>query len=118
MELFLCSNIIKGDSFTHPHSGKRFSIKGHFTCNTTFVVYLIKCPCGLGYVVPAHFIQNNHTVAQLRYQVIEHVPLARRGGDRIKKLKERESFWIHTLQTLTPLGLNREYEFYHFQSMS
>ncbi|CAJ0968324.1 unnamed protein product [Ranitomeya imitator] len=131
-----CSNIIKGDSFTHPRSGKRFSIKGHFTCNTTFVVYLIKCPCGLGYVgettqhirdrisqhkstirccktllpVPAHFIQNNHTVAQLRYQVIEHVPLARRGGDRIKKLKERESFWIHTLQTLTPLGLNREYE--------
>ncbi|CAJ0928388.1 unnamed protein product [Ranitomeya imitator] len=92
----------------------------------TFVVYLIKYPCGLGYVgettqhirdrisqhkstirrcktllpVPAHFIQNNHTV-------IEHVSLARRGGDRIKKLKERESFWIHTLQTLTPLGLNR-----------
>ncbi|CAJ0955171.1 unnamed protein product, partial [Ranitomeya imitator] len=24
--------------------------KGHFTCNSSFVVYLIKCPCGLGYV--------------------------------------------------------------------
>ncbi|CAJ0929305.1 unnamed protein product [Ranitomeya imitator] len=131
-----CSNITKGDSFTHPRSGKKFPIKGHFTCNSSFVIYLIKCPCGLGYVgettqhirdrisqhkstircgktllpVPAHFAQNNHTVAQLRYQVLEHIPLARRGGDRIKKLKERESFWIHTLQTLTPLGLNREYE--------
>ncbi|CAJ0932367.1 unnamed protein product [Ranitomeya imitator] len=129
-----CSNITKGDSFTHPRSGKHFFIRGHFTCNSSFVVYLIKCPCGLGYVgettqhvrdriskhkstircgrsllpIPAHFLQHNHTVAQLRYQVIDHVPLARRGGDRIKQLKERESFWIYTLQTLSPHGLNRE----------
>ncbi|CAJ0952519.1 unnamed protein product [Ranitomeya imitator] len=129
-----CSNITKGDYFTHPRSGKRFSIRGHFTCNSSFVVYLIKCPCGLGYVgettqhvrdriskhkstircgrsllpIPDHFLQHNHTVAQLRYQVIDHVPLARRGGDRIKQLKERESFWIYTLQTLSPLGLNRD----------
>ncbi|CAJ0918391.1 unnamed protein product [Ranitomeya imitator] len=131
-----CSNVLKGDSFTHPRSGKRFPIKGQFTCNSSFVVYLIKCPCGLGYVgettqhirdriskhkstircgrtllpIPAHFLQNNHNVAQLRFQVIDHVSMSRRGGDRIKKLKERESFWIYTLQTLSPHGLNREYE--------
>ncbi|CAJ0964342.1 unnamed protein product [Ranitomeya imitator] len=60
--------------------------------------------------IPAHFLQHNHTVAQLRYRVIDHVPLAKRRGDRIKQLKERESFWIYTLQTLSPHGLNREYE--------
>ncbi|CAJ0919390.1 unnamed protein product [Ranitomeya imitator] len=131
-----CSNVLKGDSFTHPQSGKRFPIKGQFNCNSSFVVYLIKCPCGLGYVgettqhirdriskhkstircgrtllpIPAHFLQNNHNVAQLRFQVIDHVRFLRRGGDRIKRLKERESFWIYTLQTLAPHGLNREYE--------
>ncbi|CAJ0942415.1 unnamed protein product [Ranitomeya imitator] len=45
-----CSNIIRGDTFTHPRSGKRFPIRGYFSCDSTFVVYLIKCPCGLGYV--------------------------------------------------------------------
>ncbi|CAJ0965705.1 unnamed protein product [Ranitomeya imitator] len=87
-----CSNVLRGDSFTHPRSGKRFPIRGQFTCNSSFVVYLIKCPCGLGYVgettqhirdriskhkstircgrtllpIPAHFLQNNHNVTQLR----------------------------------------------------
>ncbi|CAJ0940300.1 unnamed protein product, partial [Ranitomeya imitator] len=109
-----------GISFTHPHSGKRFSIKGHFTCNTTFVVYLIKCPCGLGYVgeTTQHIRDASHNINQLldvvklyfQFRLISYRITIRRGGDRIKKLKERESFWIHTLQTLTPLGLNREYE--------
>ncbi|CAJ0934573.1 unnamed protein product [Ranitomeya imitator] len=134
-----CSNITKGDSFTHPRSGKRFQIQGHYTCDSTYVVYLIKCPCGLGYVgettqhirdrisqhkstircgrtllpIPAHFLDFKHQVSQLRYQIIDHVTIMRRGGDRIKKLKERESFWIYSLQTLSPLGLNREYEFSH-----
>ncbi|CAJ0943784.1 unnamed protein product [Ranitomeya imitator] len=132
-----CSNITKGDSFTHPRSGRRFPIQGHYTCDSTYVVYLIKCPCGLGYVgettqhirdrisqhkstircgrtllpIPAHFLECKHQVSQLRYQIIDHVPIMRRGGDRIKKLKERESFWIYSLQTLSPLGLNGEYEF-------
>ncbi|XP_069607905.1 uncharacterized protein [Ranitomeya imitator] len=132
-----CSNITKGDSFTHPRTGKRYPIKGHFSCDSSYVVYLIKCPCGLGYVgettqhirdrisqhkstircgrtllpIPAHFLEHHHGISQLRYQIIDHVPPLRRGGDRIQRLKDRESFWIHTLQTLTPLGLNREYEF-------
>ncbi|CAJ0963023.1 unnamed protein product [Ranitomeya imitator] len=130
-----CSNVLKGDSFTHPQSGKRFPIKGQFNCNSSFVVYLIKCPCGLGYVgettqhirdriskhkstircgrtllpIPAHFLQNNHNVAQLRFQVIDHVRVLRRGGDRIKRLKERESFWIYTCQ-LCPAWLNGNIE--------
>ncbi|XP_073497333.1 uncharacterized protein [Phyllobates terribilis] len=131
-----CSNVTKGDTFTHPLSGKRFPIKEYFSCDSTYVVYLIKCPCGLGYVgettqhirdrisqhkstircrrtmlpIPAHFLAMSHGISQLRYQVIDHIPPHRRGGNRIKKLKKRELYWIHTLQTLTPKGLNREYE--------
>ncbi|CAJ0925215.1 unnamed protein product, partial [Ranitomeya imitator] len=78
-----CSNISKGDTFTHPRSGKHFL----FVITTT-------CPCGLGYVgettqhirdrisqhkstirckrimlpIPAHFISHNHNISQLRYQ--------------------------------------------------
>ncbi|CAJ0959891.1 unnamed protein product [Ranitomeya imitator] len=33
-----CSNVTKGDSFTHPRSGHRFPIKGHFTCDSSFVI--------------------------------------------------------------------------------
>ncbi|CAJ0964858.1 unnamed protein product [Ranitomeya imitator] len=57
-----CSNVIKGDSFAHPRTGRRFQIKGHFTCDSTYVVYLIKCPCGLGYV------------GRLRVALIAHAP--------------------------------------------
>ncbi|CAJ0927866.1 unnamed protein product [Ranitomeya imitator] len=134
-----CSNITRGDTFTHPRSGKRFPIRVFFSCDSTYVIYLIKCPCGLGYVgettqhirdrisqhkstirckklllpVPAHFIAHNHSISQLRYQVIDSVPLARRGGNRILKLKQKEAYWIHVLQTLEPFGLNREYETFY-----
>ncbi|XP_077155812.1 uncharacterized protein LOC143818356 [Ranitomeya variabilis] len=129
-----CSNIIRTDSITHPRTGKSFPIRGFFTCESNFVVYLIKCPCGLLYVgetiqhvrdrvashkstircgktwlpLPAHFAAARHTVAQLKFQVIEQVPRPRRGGDHIKLLRSREAYWIYTLDTLAPKGLNRE----------
>ncbi|XP_073433457.1 uncharacterized protein [Dendrobates tinctorius] len=134
-----CTNVSKGDSFTHPRSGKRYKINGYFTCNSNFVVYLIKCPCGLGYVgettqhvkdhisnhkstircentllpIPAHFVENRHSVSQLKFQVIEQIPVPRRGGNRIQTLKEREAYWIYHLNTLHPHGLNRESEMYY-----
>ncbi|XP_077148443.1 uncharacterized protein LOC143809192 [Ranitomeya variabilis] len=134
-----CSNITRGDTFTHPRSGKQFPIRSFYSCDSTYVIYFIKCPCGLGYVgettqhirdrisqhkstirckrlmlpIPAHFISHNHNIAQLRYQIIDSIPLARRGGNRISKLKEKEAYWIYTLQTLEPNGLNREYELFY-----
>ncbi|CAJ0916116.1 unnamed protein product [Ranitomeya imitator] len=45
-----CSNIIKGNEVVHPRTGKSYPIKDFFTCETNFVVYIIKCPCGLLYV--------------------------------------------------------------------
>ncbi|CAJ0929694.1 unnamed protein product [Ranitomeya imitator] len=100
-----CSNVTKGEMFSHPRSGKLFPIKGFFTCDSAYVIYLIKCPCGLGYVgettqhirdrisqhkstircgrtllpVPAHFISAGHSISQLRFQVLESIPPLRRG---------------------------------------
>ncbi|CAJ0938687.1 unnamed protein product [Ranitomeya imitator] len=129
-----CSNVIRSENITHPRTGRSYPIKGFFTCNSNFVVYLVKCPCGVLYVgettqrikdriashkstircgktwlpLPDHFIKSRHTVAQLKFQIIEHVPRPRRGGDHIRLLKSRETYWIHKLDTMTPKGLNRE----------
>ncbi|CAJ0941960.1 unnamed protein product [Ranitomeya imitator] len=103
-----CGNVLKGDHFHHPHSGKQYKIKDYSTCDTSFVIYSIKCPCGLLYIgetsqsirdriskhkstirckntllpLPHHFIEAGHSITQLKFQVIEHVPAPRRGGKR------------------------------------
>ncbi|CAJ0955119.1 unnamed protein product [Ranitomeya imitator] len=90
-----CNNVTRGSTFYHPHNGKQYNIKGYFTCDTSFVVYLIKCPCGLCYIgettqpikdriskhkstirckntllpIPHHFAAQGHTVAQLKFQL-------------------------------------------------
>ncbi|CAJ0949522.1 unnamed protein product [Ranitomeya imitator] len=135
-----CNNILRGNTIHHPHTGKRYPINNFFTCNTNFAVYLIKCPCGLLYVgettqpvksriskhkstircknlllpLPSHFIEKGHNLSQLKFQIIEHVTPLRRGGDRITMLKRREAYWIHELNTLSPKGLNRDYELSSF----
>lgn len=131
-----CNNLVKGDSFVHLYLGRKFQIKQRFTCTSSFVIYVINCPCGKYYVaetteevkyritqhkstirrgltdlpVPAHFIEKGHTISQLRYRVIDGVSKSRRGGDRQQLLKKRELFWIFTLDTLAPKGLNLEYK--------
>lgn len=45
-----CSKVIKGDSIQPPRTEKTILIKGYYMCDSTFVVYLIKRPCGLIYV--------------------------------------------------------------------
>ncbi|CAJ0952342.1 unnamed protein product [Ranitomeya imitator] len=121
-----CNSVIKGDVFHHPHSGKRYNIKGYFTCDSSFVIYAIKCPCGLLSRIskhkstircqnlllplPSHFIAKGHNISQLRFQILEHIPVQRRGGNRIHLLKKKEAYWIHELQTLAPKGLNRDYD--------
>lgn len=131
-----CNSVTKGPYFTHPLTGQRFKIPGHFSCLSSFVIYFIKCPCGIGYIgkttqqirdrisqhkstirtkklglpLPDHFLSNNHHVYQLKFQVIDWVPKSRRGGDRGLALTKKELFWIRKLGTLHPHGLNREYE--------
>lgn len=131
-----CSYTHKCKLFGHPHTGKNISIRGAITCNTTHVVYLIRCPCGLAYVgkttrplrtrisehrstirtgderspVAAHFKRAGHAVSALRYIGVERVDQPLRGGDRGKKLLQRETFWIYFLNTLSPYGLNEDFD--------
>ncbi|CAJ0966626.1 unnamed protein product, partial [Ranitomeya imitator] len=72
-----CSNITKGETFSHPRSGKLFSINGFFTCNSSYVVYLIKCPCGLGYV--------GETTQHIRDRISHHKSTIRFLDALIKK---------------------------------
>lgn len=129
-----CNNTTKTDHFLHPRTGQKFKIKNVITCASTHVIYMLRCPCGLAYVgkttrklklrisehkssirrndrdypVAVHFNDQKHDISSLRFTGIELVPLPPRGGDHDKLLKQRECFWIHTLQTLTPKGLNDE----------
>ncbi|OCT74145.1 hypothetical protein XELAEV_18033105mg [Xenopus laevis] len=130
-----CNSVIKGENFYHPHSGKKYAIKQYYTCDSTFVSYLLKCPCGLLYMgettqkikdriskhkstirkglttlpVPAHFKQAGHSVSQLRFQVIDSAEPPRRGGNRLMLLHKLEMQWIHRLDTVWPRGLNKDY---------
>ena len=58
--------------------------------------------------VARHFTAAGHGVCDLRFQGIEFVEPMRRGGDRGRLLLQREAYWIHTLRTESPKGLNEE----------
>ncbi len=114
----------------------------HFAnCNTKCVVYRLECPCGhfyigrtkrrfkdrLGehktairtknqnYAMAVHYEEAGHgSPSSLRAVVLESVPPNIRGGDRVKKLLQRETFWIVTLQATKPPGLNDEVDYLPF----
>ncbi|OCT75719.1 hypothetical protein XELAEV_18030906mg [Xenopus laevis] len=62
--------------------------------------------------VSKHFLDNGHTVDQLRFMVLETVPLLKRGGDRELKWKRREVWCINKLKSLHPMGLNMDYDMF------
>lgn len=110
-------------------------IKGIITCSTN-VVYLIKCICGVWYVgktkrsqktriaehrsnirtldqrnpVAVHFMEARHNIRSLRYIGIEHVKATRSGGHTDNLLLRRELYWIHRLSTMSPRGLDQEFD--------
>ncbi|CAJ0942417.1 unnamed protein product [Ranitomeya imitator] len=116
-------------------TSKKIFIKGRYTCTSSFVIYLITCPCGLTYVgettmqikaciskhkstirtkmmdlpIPKHFIESCHAISQLRFRVIDNVPPLRRGSDMVKLLKQKELGWISKLGSRHPGGLNVDY---------
>ncbi|CAJ0951767.1 unnamed protein product, partial [Ranitomeya imitator] len=119
-----CADVLKGHKISHPFTGMDIPIQGFFYCDSQYVVYAIKCPCGKIYVgkttqavkdcifhhksdircgrdhlpMPHHFHNAGHTIAQLRFLVLEQVLPNRRGGNRVRRLKLREAFWIRYLQ--------------------
>ncbi|XDV16664.1 hypothetical protein PO909_016270 [Leuciscus waleckii] len=45
-----CNFMLTENAFTHPKTGRTYKVKGRITCLSTFIVYLLMCPCGLLYV--------------------------------------------------------------------
>ncbi|OCT77802.1 hypothetical protein XELAEV_18028898mg [Xenopus laevis] len=60
--------------------------------------------------VASHFVDLGHKVAQLRFQILQHIHRLSRGGDRVKQLLRCGAGWFKRLGTLTLGGLNKEYE--------
>lgn len=97
------------------------------------VVYMLECDCGLKYVgrtsrplsvctaehvnikrglrthnVPKHFRNlHNRDPKCLRFWGLERVNKHWRGGNFIRHLSQRESFWIHETQVLVPGRVKR-----------
>ena len=61
------------------------------------------------YPVALYFNDMKHNFTSLKFIGLEQVPLPPRRGDQDLFLKQREVFWIHTLQTLAPKELSDEF---------
>ncbi|XP_078502142.1 uncharacterized protein LOC144756318 isoform X1 [Lissotriton helveticus] len=125
-----CDGIITGETFTF----NKVVIRAQelWTCNTTNIVYLLLCPCNLGYVgetartmkvrltehrsaiktnkltapLVSHFIDFQHSPSQIRWRILEKIHMTcKNGGDKIRK--KREVFWIFNLDTFIH-GLNND----------
>ena len=117
------------DEFSSHMTGKVFKVKFRASCKSSKVIYLITCRrCGLQYVgetgqalhmrtnghrydiahrktedspVAEHFSSGTHIEADMAVMAIEFT----QSHDACLR-KIRESRWIRTLGTSSPLGLN------------
>lgn len=122
-----------GTSISHPQTGKNITLRVSVDCNSVFVVYCIKCPCGKLYVgkterkirvritehkslicnrnpnssLASHWVELNHTIPQLRFLVLEKINILPER-DIAKNLSQRETWWIKFLNTMLPSGLNEK----------
>lgn len=133
------------DIFISTSNNKNFAIREFITCNTTHVVYVLECPCGLMYIgrtkrllrnriaehiqnikigfkdhsVSLHFkLQNNRDPSGLKYWGIECLKPVWRGSNIIRELSKRETHWIFLTDILSPKGLYIELDINCFISDS
>lgn len=113
-----------------------FNIRSFINCNTKNTIYMIFCEyCKLQYIgcsstelkvrvrrhlsdienvsavnisaASRHFVEvHERDTTYFKFMAIERVTPNHRGGDIRKKLLIREAFWIFTLGTRVPQGLN------------
>lgn len=60
--------------------------------------------------VARHFYQNNHKVSDLKWMVLEQIE-GNNNRQIQKQLLKREFFWISTLATVFPDGMNEKFNF-------
>ncbi|XP_053556255.1 death domain-containing protein 1 [Bombina bombina] len=45
-----CNSMLTGMYFHHPHTGRKYKILHRLSCLSTYVIYVLMCPCSLMYV--------------------------------------------------------------------
>lgn len=116
--------------------GNTYQFREFFNCSSDFVIYGIRCLCDLLYIgrtiqtlrkrfgehrrsikenlnltIPRHFKEYPQgSTNGMRVWVIEQIPRTLSRVERFKRLCERETFWIYTLDALAPGGLKEDIE--------
>lgn len=133
-----CSNIVQQKEFVDLKTREIHKQKHFINCNSTFVVYRLTCPCecfyigrtkrrlkdrvaehkyaiktnNVDYPMARHFHRcHNSNENLLRVEGIESVEQSIRGGDRLNKLLQRETYWIFKFDAMVYPGLNEEIDF-------
>ena len=128
----MCPYVSKEKEFKSYVTNKSYKSTNSFTCHTSGAIYLITClKCHKQYVgqsgrqvktrckehvtyirnnkeaTGTHFNERGHTHWDFQIHIIEKV-IPNTTHMRL----QRENFWIHTLQSKTPEGLNRHVSAY------
>ena len=131
-----CKQIVHTATFRSKQTNRIFHIYHNLNCKSKYAIYLLECTkCKIQYVgksetefnirlnnhrkdewkpdaIPAsrHFSSKNHNFnTHAKFILIEQIRHIEIDTEKIKeRLKQRENFWILTLETLTPKGLNQE----------
>jgi len=122
-----CDLILESNHFSSTKNNKKYPIKTNMNCNSSNLIYLITCKiCHLQYVgetkrklkdrlndhlsniktnkittISLHFKNLNHSIEHLQIIPIE---LINNDDKNIRLTKEK--YWIQTLKTAYPYGLN------------
>ena len=122
---------VNSTTFTSTNTGKTYNLKDTFTCRSENIVYVIQCKkhnvqycgetetplrlrfanhrasinCKYNYPVANHF-KNNHEDGDLMVIPIEQIKHQNRTPKAKSIRRKRESFWIHELGSLEPMGMN------------
>ncbi|XP_078579213.1 uncharacterized protein LOC144863692 [Branchiostoma floridae x Branchiostoma japonicum] len=122
-----CEHLEEGATFSSHTTEESFQMKDSMTCRSTYIIYLISCnKCGLQYVgeskeelrtkfnshiasitqnktsaLAKHFNSAGHSVKNVRVRPIVQIESR---DDQLRK--DEEAFWIETLQTEAPDGMN------------
>ncbi|OCT59702.1 hypothetical protein XELAEV_18000566mg [Xenopus laevis] len=97
---------------------KVYNCRTYANCRTSDFIYLATCRCGKQYVGKTKRWLKDRVLAHLafinRLDVIEAVKLGKRKDDRDTMLSKKAVKWMTLLDTVTPNGLNKEFEIKNF----
>ncbi|XP_078515055.1 uncharacterized protein LOC144773834 [Lissotriton helveticus] len=125
----ICPQCIVGSKLEH--NGKNLKPTTFNNCRSQNVIYLLLCPCNLGYVgetgrelrirvlehksairtskinapLTEHYKEKKHSCDDIRWFILEKVRQNRRGGDGDRLRKRREQWYLCYLNTIDK-GLN------------